>query len=67
MNPMLWKLNPAFRVLALLLGLLFLGVQYVDAPFSGSDAWVGWAFGGILTAAGAWNLLQFRLRRVPLE
>ena len=67
MDPMLWKLNPTFRVVALMLGVLTVGIQFSIVPFPGSERWTGLAFGLALTAAGAWNLWRYGFKRVPLE
>ena len=67
MNPMLWKLDPTFRILAPLLGLATVGIQFSDVPFPGSERWTGLALGAALAGVGAWNLWQFRFSQDPLE
>jgi len=67
MNRMLWKLNPVFRLLALVLGVLIIGIQLSSVPLQGADYWIGWAAACVLTTLAAWNLWQFGLRRIPLE
>ena len=67
MNPMLWKLNPVFRIIALLLGLLILGLFMSDPRPEGADAVVFLLMGSILSGLGVWQLWRFGLRWVPLE
>ena len=66
MNPLLWQLNPVFRIIALVLGVLFLAAAS-DGVFRGLDEAVMLTFGIVLAGLGAGQLWQFGIRRAPRE